>query len=507
MDTLLSTCDLTDWLRSVAPSAQLSSDSRDINAGDVFFAYAGDGRNFIAQAIEAGAAAVLFDPADDFVWEPHWNLPHQAVPGLAQAAGAIASQWYGQPDQSLFAVAVTGTNGKTSCTQWIGQALSRNATPTAVIGTLGVGLFRQGSCTQFDVTGYTTPDPVQLQRHLAARKQQGAAAFAIEASSIGLDQGRLNGVHIDVAVLTNLTRDHLDYHGDMVTYEAAKARLFDWPDLQHVVINLDDAFAHRLLERVALRSPKPVIIGTTIEGAPDLEGVSMLRASDIRASQHGSVFQLRSPLGTATIRSQLIGRFNVSNMLSIAGVLLARGFDLPKIIAALESLVAVPGRMEQLGGVDTPLVVIDYAHTPDALEKAVQSVHQVAQERRGKLWCVFGCGGDRDAGKRPQMALAAQQAEQLIVTSDNPRSEEPAAIIAQIVAGIPTARADHYLIIEDRATAILTAIRQADKQDVVLIAGKGHENFQEIKGRRFAFLDADHAALALAARATRHGGH
>lgn len=500
---------VVDWLKNIAPSAQLTADSRHIRPGDVFIAYpgdGGDGRNYIGQAIEAGAHAVLLDAAGAFGWDAQWTVPHQVVPDLKGVAGSLASLWYAQPDQDMFVVAVTGTNGKTSCTQWLGQALSRSGLPTTVIGTLGVGLFSTGQCKNFDLTGYTTPDPVQLQRSLAEQKQQGAQALAIEASSIGLDQGRMNGLHVDVAVLTNFTRDHLDYHGDMAAYEAAKARLFDWPDLSHAVVNLDDAMGVRLLAQLRTRRPATRVTAYTTEGN-SADGIATLAASEIRMGQHGTVFQLTTPFGSGPVRTQLVGGFNVSNVLAIAGVLFARGLEWAAVITALESLVAVPGRMQQSGGTDAPLVVIDYAHTPDALNKVLQTLRQTAQERHGQLWCVFGCGGDRDPGKRPQMSAVALQADHLIVTNDNPRSEEPAAIIAQIIADVPAEQCDKLQVIEDRATAILSAIKNAGKQDVVLIAGKGHENYQEIKGRKLAFLDADHAALALASRATRHGGH
>jgi UDP-N-acetylmuramoyl-L-alanyl-D-glutamate--2,6-diaminopimelate ligase len=371
---------------------------------------------------------------------------------------------------------------------------------------LGVSLFRQGLSGPVEVTGYTTPDAVQLQRQLAAQKLQGASALAIEASSIGLDQGRMHGLHIDVAVFTNFTRDHLDYHGDMAAYESAKASLFDWPGLGHAVINLDDAMGPRLLAQVRKHLPAANIYGCTIAGAAT-EGIALLSASEIRTRQHGTVFQLTTPLGVAQVRTQLVGRFNVSNVLAIAAVLMARGLSLQHIVSQLELLSAVPGRMQQLGGVDAPLAVVDYAHTPDALDKALQTLREVALERAGALWCVFGCGGDRDPGKRPLMAAVAVQADHVIITSDNPRHEEPAVIIAQIVAGLDASQLSKCQIMEDRATAILQAIRHAGKNDVVLVAGKGHEAYQESKGRRQAFLDADHIALALATRATRHGGH
>ncbi len=507
--TAFDTGDLINWLRTTAPSAQLSLDSRRIQHGDVFLACpgeAGDGRNFIGAAIEAGARAVLFDDAGGFAWNPEWTVAQRAVPGLAALAGRIAHEWYGRPDERLFSVAVTGTNGKTSCTQWLGQALSRRELPTAVVGTLGIGLFRRGSSGPFAATGFTTPDAVQLHRKLAEQSAQGALALAIEASSIGLAQGRMDELHVDCAVLTNFTRDHLDFHGTMEAYELAKAKLFDWPGLKHAVINLDDPVGPRMVARMRTTNPSVQVIGYTAEGA-QAGDLPVLSASDIRIGQHGTSFQLASPYGSGSVRTQLIGRFNVSNALAIAGVLCARGFAWDVIVGLLESLVAVPGRMQQLGGGDGPLAVIDYAHTPDALHKAIDTLRAVAQARQGKLWCVFGCGGDRDPGKRPEMGREANRADQMIVTSDNPRSEEPEAIIAQVVAGVPEADHGKLQVIQDRATAILSAIRNAGKNDVILVAGKGHEDYQEIKGRRLPFRDADHAALALATRATRFGGH
>ena len=506
---MFETTDLSRWLRDIAPSAQLSLDSRRIQRGDVFIACPGDhgdGRDYISQAIESGASAVLFDTSGDFQWKPEWKLQHLGVAGLATSAGRLAHEWYGNPDSGMFSVAVTGTNGKTSCTQWLGQALSREGSPTCVIGTLGVGLYRHGECSDFVPTGFTTPDAVQLARQLAAQRSSGAKALAIEASSIGLAQGRLNHLHVDVAVLTNFTRDHLDFHGDMATYESAKAALFDWPELQHAIINLDDPMGQRRLAQLRARQPRVEVIGYTVEGASAQE-TAVLSASDIRISQHGASFQLSSPFGQGSVRTHLIGGFNVSNVLAVAGVLFARGLAWSSVIRHLESLLAVPGRMQQLGGNEGPLAVIDYAHTPDALQKALLTLRQVADARHGQLWCVFGCGGDRDPGKRRQMGAVALAADHLVITSDNPRSEAPSDIIEQILSGTTDAGEDRVQVIEDRANAILSAIRHAGKNDVVLVAGKGHEDYQEIRGKKLAFRDADHAALALATRATRYGGH
>ena len=493
------------WLRAVAPAVQLSSDSRRIQAGDIFFAYPGDvadGRAYIAQAIVQGAQAVVYD-ADDFSWDAAWAVPQLAVSGLKNHAGVIANAYYGEPDRDMFTVAVTGTNGKTSCTQWLGNALSRLGAPTAVVGTLGIGVFTRGDHEEFIATGYTTPDAVLLQRKLAKLRDAGVKSLAIEASSIGLDQRRLNGVHFDVALFTNLTRDHLDYHGDMAAYETAKTILFDWPGLRHAVVNLDDPMGLRLVQHVQAHAPQIGITGYTLEHSAPPQGVTILRA-DIRTSHAGTTFHLETPFGAMQVKTQLVGQFNVSNVLGIIGVLLAKGMALRAAVDAAEMLTAVPGRMQQLGGHDAPLVVIDYAHTPDALEKTLAALRQVAQQRSGQLWCVFGCGGDRDPGKRTQMGAIAEAADHVVVTSDNPRGEEPGAIIAQIVAGMTRAPTDHMMV-EDRAAAILWAVKHAGKHDVVLLAGKGHEPSQEIKGRKLPFLDADHAALALAARATMKG--
>jgi UDP-N-acetylmuramoyl-L-alanyl-D-glutamate--2,6-diaminopimelate ligase len=312
-------------------------------------------------------------------------------------------------------------------------------------------------------------------------------------------------MHFDVAVFTNLTRDHLDYHGDMATYEAAKQKLFAWPGLKHAVINLDDPAGVRLAD--SLDGKAVNLIGYTLQAAPSGEraGLSILRASNFKSRHAGTEFHLDSPFGNANLKTQLVGHFNISNALAVLGTLLAKGTPFKAAVEAIEALVPAPGRMQQVGGDDAPMVVVDYAHTPDALEKTLQALRQVANERGGQLWCLFGCGGDRDPGKRPQMGKIAQLADHVMVTSDNPRSEEPAAIIAQIVAGMDPAHPCQS--IEDRAAAILSAVRNAAKPDVILIAGKGHEPYQEIKGKKMPFSDAEHAALALAARVTMMRSH
>ena len=509
---------IVDWIASAAPGGALVSDSRRVKAGDIFFAYPGDaadGRQFIATAIEQGAAAVVYDERD-FLWHDGWTVPHLGVPELKRNAGPIAHACLGMPDAGMVTVGVTGTNGKTSCAVWLGQAFARLGETAAVIGTLGVGLFRERAGAHFDVTGYTTPDAVLLASTLSELRQQAATALAIEVSSIGLDQGRTLGMHFDVAVFTNLTRDHLDYHGDMDSYELAKRKLFAWPGLKTAVLNLDDPAGLRLVQYLQSipndGAAAPVsLVGYTLRDAaaqPDIDGVAMLRASSIRSRHSGTEYHLASPHGGAQVKTRLVGHFNISNTLAVLGVLFAKGAPLKSAVDAIEALHSAPGRMQQVGGQEAPMVVIDYAHTPDALAKTLEALHQVAQERGGQLWCVFGCGGDRDPGKRGQMGKIAQIAEHVLVTSDNPRSEEPGAIIAQIIAGMDAAHPNSTMqAIENRASAILSAVKHAAKVDVILLAGKGHEAFQEIRGRKLPFSDADHAALALAARATMMRPH
>ncbi|PRE76673.1 UDP-N-acetylmuramoyl-L-alanyl-D-glutamate--2,6-diaminopimelate ligase [Burkholderia multivorans] len=489
------------WLRQhVAPAAQLHADTRSLRAGDVFVAYAVDGadnRAFIADALARGAAAVLYQP-EGLAATP--NAPVAlAVPALDQLAGEIASGWYGDPSDGLLAIGVTGTNGKTTCTQWIAAALTALHQPCAIIGTLGSGM--PGHLVP---TGFTTPDAPQLQRSLAQLRDGGAQAVAMEVSSHALHQGRVNGTAFDIAVFTNLTQDHLDYHRTFEAYEAAKAKLFAWRGLRAAVVNRDDAAGRRLLEKLAGR------VRTIAYGIGDtqqaLDADRELVALDVRATATGTAFRLRSSWGDADVEVGTLGTFNVSNLLGVLGALLAADVPFDAALAEIARLEPVNGRMQRLGGRlqnDEPLVVIDYAHTPDALEKTLDALRPIAVARGGRLVCMFGCGGDRDATKRPLMgAIAERLADDVVVTSDNPRSEDPQAIIDQIVAGMTAP--DRARRIEDRASAILQAVRGAAREDVVVLAGKGHEATQEIMGKKRAFSDQDHARLALAARAT-HG--
>ncbi len=485
-----------EWLRENCPEGEIFSDSRSITADGpqgIFFAYEGDsadGRDYIASAIRNGAVAVVYE-SEGFTWHPEWQVRHLGVAGLKENAGPIASAFYGRPAETMQVIAVTGTNGKTSCTQWIGQSLSRLGRKTAVIGTLGITVFENGVGGKPEETGYTTPDQVQLQRHLAHLRADGVTCVAMEASSIGIDQGRLNGLRIDVVMFTNFTRDHLDYHHDMASYREAKRRLFDWPGLKQAVLNLDDAMGRGLAEELA---GKLSLTGYTLENVD--AGIPTLSATDIQNRDDGVDFTIHFNGQSMRVSPKLVGRFNISNVLGVLGVLLASGADWQDAVASVNGLQPPPGRMQRMGGKDAPLVVIDFAHTPDAMEKGLETLRQVADARQGKLWCVFGCGGDRDPGKRPQMGTVAEQADKVVVTSDNPRSEDPATIIQQIVAGM-----EHEpIMIPDRAAAIQQVVTEASVNDVVFLAGKGHETYQEIKGKKYPFLDADHVQRALDSR-------
>lgn len=490
------------WLKT-QPKGHLISDSRQIKAGDIFFAYPGDtadGRVYIADAIQKGAVAVVYDDVH-FEWALGESVPHLGVAGLKPIAGFIANQYYDYPDQGMLSIAVTGTNGKTSCANWLASAFARSQHVNAMtIGTLGISIASAGGMKTLQATGYTTPDAVLLQRILAETASEKSKVLAVEASSIGLDQGRLNGLHIDVALFTNLTRDHLDYHGDMTNYEAAKRALFDWPGLKQAVINLDDATGQRFVHHVKERGLP--VIGYTIEDKISGD-VPVLRATNIRCHDTGTLFHVESPFGAGQVKTQLLGRFNVSNVLGILGVLLSQQVAWAQAVQILATLQPVNGRMQQIGGHDAPLIVIDYAHTPDALEKTLDTLRQVAEHRGGKLWCMFGCGGDRDNGKRAPMGQVSELADYVVLTNDNPRTESPAHIIEQIREGMQRITPQ---VIEDRAAAILWCVRHAETKDVVLLAGKGHESYQETAGKKVPFLDADHAALAFAARATNMGG-
>ncbi len=473
------------------PIMRITSDSRQVRPGDAFAAYQGtqrDGRAFIADAIGRGAGVILWD-LQGFVWNREWKVPHLPVENLKARLGAIADLVYGHPSRELWMVGVAGTNGKTSCAHWIAAGLDASGRRAAVLGTLGSGLWGA-----LEDAPNTTPDAALLQETLRGFKTAGAQAVALEVSSHGLDQGRVNGVAFDVALFTNLSRDHLDYHGTMAAYGAAKAKLFAWPGLRVGMLNADDPFGQSLIDAARSKGRKVLTYGF---GAADIVGARLT------ASNTGLVFTVETPWGKGEIYTRLIGAFNAANLLGVLGVLLVSGVALEPALGFLAGAEAPPGRMQRLGGDGAPLVVIDYAHTPDALDKVLTSLRP-AVAGGGELVCVFGCGGDRDRGKRPEMGrVAARLADRVIVTSDNPRSEESGAIASDIVHGIRDTGNRRYAIELDRAAAIATAIGGAKVGDVVLLAGKGHEPYQETAGMRQPFLDADHAARALASRGGR----
>jgi UDP-N-acetylmuramoyl-L-alanyl-D-glutamate--2,6-diaminopimelate ligase len=476
---------------------RLVTDSRAVLPGDTFVAYPGsqaDGRKFIAEAMTRGANAVLWE-SKDFKWNAAWTISNLAVTNLRHHAGEIADYVYGNPSSKLWTVGITGTNGKTSCSHWVAQALCSLGRKTALVGTLG-----NGFPADLQHTINTTPDAVCLHGLLADFLAQGAQAIAMEVSSHALEQGRVNAIEYDVAMLTNLSRDHLDYHGDMQHYAAAKRRLFDSQKLKFAVLNLDDAFGAELA--AGLQDKEVEVVGygcneTSLKLAERL-GMRMVYGSALQMNATGICLQVHSSWGGAELQSGLVGRFNVENLLGVLAVLLVSDVTLTDAIHELGRLNAIPGRMQTYGGSGLPAVVVDYAHTPDALEKVLQALREITA---GKLVCVFGCGGDRDRGKRPMMgAIAAQLADECIVTSDNPRGEAPEEIIAAIVAGM---NEWNYRIIENRAEAITRTIINSAATDTILLAGKGHESYQEISGVKYPFSDAEAAKQALAMWASK----
>ena len=481
------------WLQARVRGT-LSADSRQVGPGDGFIAWPGaasDGRRFVAAALAAGAGACLVEHegAQAYGFTDERIASYQ---GLKAATGLIADAYFGAPSGQLQITAITGTNGKTSSAWWLAQALGRLGRKCGVIGTLGIG--EPGAMV---ANGLTTPDPVLLQQQLRRFADEGFKACAIEASSIGIEERRLEATRIAVAVFTNFTQDHLDYHASMQDYWRAKAQLFGWSGLKAAVLNIDD--------------PRGLELSATLAGTSlDVWNFSCSQPARLRARAivHGAQdlsFEVVEGAQSHAFSTCLVGQYNVSNLLGVMAALRAQGFDLAEAVDACAGLTPVPGRTEMLATPGLPLVVIDYAHTPDALEKVLTALRPVALARGGRLRCVFGCGGDRDPTKRPLMAAVAEKnADQLVVTSDNPRSEDPLAIIAQMLKGL--SRVEAAQVQPDRALAIEQAVGQSQPQDVVLLAGKGHENYQEINGVKFAFSDRAQAQAALDGAAMRRTG-
>jgi len=468
---------------------ELTLDSRKVLPGDMFLAIPGaqqDAREHIADAIARGATAVVYEAAGAPFVLANPNVALIPLKGLAAQLSAIAGRFYGEPSRAMNLVGVTGTNGKTSVTQLLAQALDLLDERCGIVGTLGCGFHGD-----LQAGRHTTPDALAVQAMLAQLKQAGARAVAMEVSSHGLDQGRVTALDFDVAVFTNLTRDHLDYHGSMDSYAAVKARLFAWPELKYRVINLDDAFGRELAKQ---RLPSR-LIGYSLDNP-----TADLYCLDAQFSDNGIQARIVTPQGDGLLRSSLIGVFNLSNLLATIGALIALGFPQDEILQVIPRLQGPAGRMQRLGGGKQPLVVVDYAHTPDALEKVLAALRPQVS---GELRCLFGCGGDRDRGKRALMAEVAERlADRVLVTDDNPRSEDPAQIFSDIREGF--ARSEQVTFKHGRDLAIASLIAEAGAGDVVVLAGKGHEDYQEINGQRLPFSDLQQAASALAAREVPH---
>ncbi len=500
------------WLLdATGPTATLQTDSRRIAPGDVFIAWPGhatDGRAHVGAALAAGASACLVESAGVDAYDFR-DARIAALPGLKAATGELAARWHGQPSHALDIVATTGTNGKTSTAWWTAQALSAAGRRCGVIGTLGVGEppSAQRPHATVHATGLTTPDPVTLHRALRGFVDRGHVACAIEASSIGIVEHRLDALRIRVALYTNFTPDHLDFHGDMASYWAAKRALFDWPGLQAAVLNRDDTAGAALAEELAVRGDLDVWT-YTLGALP-----ARLRASRLHYVDGGLAFTVheastaepgdqRDADHQAEVRTQLIGHYNAANVLAVIGGLRVLGLPLARCAELAAGFTSVPGRMQRVR-VDAraalPQVVVDYAHTADALDKALGALRPVAQAQGGRLWCVFGCGGNRDASKRPVMGeVATRLADVVVVTSDNARLEDPQAIVDQVLAGCGDAI--HVRAVLDRTEAVHAALHEAAPEDVVLIAGKGHEDYLDVGGVKRPYSDIDTAAAALRAR-------
>ena len=479
-------------LQSHNPGGSLSTDSRLIGAGDAFIAWPGavnDGRQYVGAALAAGAVACMVEHngAENFDFK---DTRIATYCGLKVASGPLAAAFFNQPSQQLRIVAVTGTNGKTTTAWWLAAALGKLGTKAAAIGTLGIGAPGQVMLA----TGLTTPDPVLLQRQLRRLVDEDFAAAVVEASSIGIVEHRLDGLAIEAAIFTNFTQDHLDYHGSMQSYWLAKSALFDWPGLKAAVVNTDDPHGSKLAARLLNQNLDVWTTSAALVGnkSARLQAINILEAAsglqfDVLDNKTGEQF---------LIQCETVGLYNVSNIVGVLAALCALGVPLCKAVHACQHLPAVPGRSQMLAVPGQPLVVIDYAHTPDALEKILSALRPGAQLRGGLIECVFGCGGNRDTAKRPLMAAAAEKgADRILLTNDNPRNENPLAIIDNILQGF--VKLDFVKVEPDRKLAIVQSISRAAPEDTVLIAGKGHEDTQEIAGFKASFSDGDEAMKAL----------
>ena len=459
----------------------LALDSRRVERGDLFFACAGTRQHGLAHAdaaIERGAVAVAWEPtpAADRIAPNSDAVPFIAVDALSHKIGILADRYFGQPSREMGVVGVTGTDGKTSVTQFLAQTLDQPGARCGVVGTLGYGLYGD-----LKPGAHTTPDPVTLQAELAAIRDDGARWLAMEVSSHALDQGRVAGIAFDYGIFTNLGRDHLDYHGTMESYGAAKQRLFSWPGLDYAIINLDDAFGRQLVDRIPERTR---VLGYSLESDPRRR-TDCVAVKTLRLHFGGFEARVSTPWGEGDLEAAVLGRFNVQNLLAVLATLLAIGVELPDALLRLRHLRPVDGRMQLLAATGRPQVVIDYAHTPGALAQVLSAAREHVN---GRMTCVFGCGGDRDAGKRPLMAEVAERlADRVIVTDDNPRTENPEHIVGEILSGFDDPAA--VLVEHDREAAIWRALEESGDEDLVVIAGKGHETHQIVGERSIPFSD------------------
>lgn len=474
----------------------VSADSRQVHSGELFLAWPGhthDGRSFIDDALARGACAVLWQASDDFDYTPPAGVCALPVEDLPALAGWLASRIYDDPSEKIWLAGITGTNGKTTVSQWLASTLNELKTPCGIIGTLGV-FWPDGKSRE---QANTTPCAPQLQRDLAQLVNDEALAVAIEASSIGIAEGRLNATLFDLVIFTNLSRDHLDYHHSMEAYGAAKARLFDSVESGWAIINADDAFGLQEALRLAALG-RQIIAYSCAEHPPAVPGALILQARNLGLAPTGLKFDVHWLGQHNTLQVRMLAPFNVSNLLAVLGALLARGIAFDSALKAVSKLSPPEGRMQLLGGVGEPLAVVDYAHSPDALKNVLQALRPTAATRTGKLICVFGCGGNRDPGKRPQMGrIAADEADEVWLTSDNPRREEADKIIDEIAAGINAASKAAVHRCADREEAVFAAINSACANDIVVVAGKGHEAWQEINDERLPFSDLEKTRAAL----------
>ncbi|WP_163574950.1 UDP-N-acetylmuramoyl-L-alanyl-D-glutamate--2,6-diaminopimelate ligase [Halomonas faecis] len=480
------------WPDLVADDAPLPArlrvveDSRHVEPGDVFVAVPGetvDGRDFVEAALSAGAERVLYHLGrDERLPEALADWRVVPLPFLRQRLGELGQALYAVPD-SLELIGVTGTNGKSSVTHFIAELSRQLGCEAGVVGTLGYG--RPGALTEGRLT---TPGPLGLQAALGEMAADGMARVAMEVSSHALEQGRLEGCRVSAAIFTNLSRDHLDYHGSMAAYAAAKARLFRRPELALAVVNADDRLARLMLAGVA-DGVRVLAVGS--------DPAATLRVLDWQASPEGQLALVATPEGEFPLALPLLGRFTLDNLLLAMATLYGLGAPLEALFESAARISPVPGRLQPLIRRGCPRVIVDYAHTPDALENALAAL-RAHLPGPGRLWCLFGCGGGRDSGKRSLMAAVAERhADRLVVTDDNPRGEEPAAIREQVMAGLSSAGRQRAWNREGRAAAIAWVLAETGPDDVVLVAGKGHETYQEIGGVRHPFSDVEAVTLAL----------